>query len=116
MEMRKPINNNIMTYHARNAREIMPLGAGKHKPAKAGRWVVKKPRRDRGVSFSMTGPCKGELSEVMELGLRLARAAKEEGNVEYAKKIVLRMRKIPLEYERNKLLRKIENAKKRLSK
>jgi len=98
---------NPVVRHNANMREILPGGAVKHKSSKANRWCVKKPQKDRGVSFSMTGPCSGELADVMTLGLQLAKSAKEEGNIDYAQRILRRLKRVPLEYERDRLMRQL---------
>lgn len=107
MDLRKPRSDNVVEYHQSNAKESMPVGAVKRKPNKAGRWRVKKPFKNPGVSFSMTGPCSGELADVMTLGMQLARAEMEKGNLEYAKRILKRLKRIPLEYEREALLKRL---------
>ena len=105
MDLPRPKFDNVIPYSNMLGRRSLPPGAGVHKPAKAGRWRVGKPRKDKGVSFSISGPCSGDLVDVVTLGMRIAREAMDRGELEYAERIVKRLRKLPLEYEREKLLK-----------
>ena len=102
--------------HNRNMRRSLPTGACQHKSGKTGRWIVKKPRKGKAAAFSMTRSCSGDLAEVMALAVKLARDAKAEGNIEYAQKILKRAKRIPMEYEREKLLKEQKRLVARLQK
>jgi hypothetical protein len=93
----------------------MPTGAVKKKYPKTHRWSIKKPRNGKTISFAMFGPCSGELCEVMSLGLRLAREAMAGGDNDYAQRILNRVKKIPLEYEKKKLMKAHARLTKKLA-
>lgn len=111
MDLKKPVNDNVMSYHNRNARECMPVGANRKKPAKAGRWVVKKARNSRPVSFSLVGECKGDLVDVMTLGMKIAREALEQGDERLAERVIKKLKKLPLEREKEQLERQAQRLK-----
>jgi hypothetical protein len=77
----------------------MPSGAHQHKVTKAGLWRVKKPRRPAGVCFAMAGRSEGDLSDVVELGLKLAQEAMDRGDSEYAEAILNRIKIVRKERE-----------------
>ena len=72
-------------------RQTLPVGANQHKVCQAGLWKVKKPKRPCGVSFALSGPCEGDLTDVVKLGLKLAKEAIASGDAEYAKAILMRI-------------------------
>jgi hypothetical protein len=115
MEFKKYKPGEAVSHHGRNAKESMPLGARKHKSSKAHRWRKSRPRKDQGVSFSLTGSCSGELSEVMSLGVRLAKEAMAEGDADMAQHILNRVKKLPMEYRRAELMAQRERIIKKLS-
>ncbi len=107
MDIGKPKNQNIIEFSARLARECMPQGAKHpHRANKSKLWVTKKPRPITRY-FDLFGPCKGDMTEVMDLGLQLAREALDKGDREFAEKILSRLKKIPMEYEREKLFKQL---------
>ena len=119
MEFKKYNLDDVVSHHSRNAKEVMPQGAVKYKTSKAGRWRKPRPRRDQGVSFNLTGPCSGELSEVMSLGIKLAKEETAKGNIDLAQRILNRTKKIPMEYRRAELeaqLTRLYNLKSSLTK
>jgi hypothetical protein len=112
----KPVKDgNFESHHNHNAKESMPLGAVKRKTPKAGRWNRKRPKKDQGASFSLTGSCSGELSEVMSLGMKLCREEMDKGNTELAQRILNRVKKIPMEYERARQIATLKRQIARLS-
>jgi hypothetical protein len=109
MDIGKPKNGNIIEFSARLGRESMPIGAKHpHKANKSKLWVTKKPRPITRY-FDLFGPCKGDMTEVMDLGLQLAREALDKGDREYAERILARLKKIPMEYERERLFKRLKS-------
>jgi len=99
MNLPKPWTRDIIRYSATIARAAVPVGACQHKPVKAGRWRVKRPRRPAGVCFAMSGPSTGDLTDVVELGLKLAQEAMARGDRDYAAAILNRIGTVKRDYE-----------------
>lgn len=91
MELPRPWTSDIIKYSQVVAKQAIPTGAHQHKTTKAGLWRVKKPRRPAGVCFAMMGKSEGDLSDVVELGLKLAQEAILRGDQEYAEAILKRI-------------------------
>jgi len=91
MNLPRPWTSDIIKYSSAIARGAMPSGAHQHKVTKAGLWRVKKPRRPAGVCFAMSGKSEGDLSDVVELGLKLVQEAIDRGDEAYAEAILKRM-------------------------
>jgi len=100
-------NGNVVDFMRALAKQQMPKGAVHHKVPKAGLWA--KPRKPRPVTrhFDLLGPCRGDLHQVIEMGLELARQAIDQGDRAYAERILQRIKKLPLEYERERLIRQL---------
>ena len=97
MDLPKPYRNESHeSYWRRISRENMPKGAGKQVKTKHS---PKQGCNGRAVSFSIEGDCKGPLSQVMELGHRMAQAASDVEDIDLAIKILDRVENLPYEYE-----------------
>jgi len=109
MNLPRPWTHDIVRYSAAIARAAVPTGACQHKVAKAGLWRVKKPRRPAGVCFAMSGRSEGDLTDVVDLGLKLAREAMARGDQEYAEAILQRIGTVKRDYQ---VIEKQEEARK----
>lgn len=103
MDLPIPRTKNILQYAQMLGRQSVPTGGCQRKPVKAGRWRKKAPRRAAAVCFDLKGACSGDLSEVMSVGMRMAREALDRGDKDFAREILNRLKKIPREYELEKL-------------
>ena len=99
MNLPRPWTHDIVRYSDAIARAAVPTGACQHKVTKAGLWRVKRPKRPAGVSFAMSGRSEGDLTDVVELGLKLAREAMARGDQEYAAAILNRIGTVKRDYE-----------------
>ena len=110
MDLGKPKNGNIIEFSAKLARECMPTGARHpHRANRSKLWVTRPPRPVTRY-FNLFGPCYGDITEVMDLGLQMAREALDRGDLEFAERISARIKRIPLEYERGRLLKRIKSS------
>jgi hypothetical protein len=98
MELPKPRTANLMTYFAQVAKQSQPMGANQHSDRISRCWKHEKPRRPAGVCFNMSGPCQGDLSEVVGLALKLVGEALAKGDKEVAKAILDRIKVVHGEY------------------
>ena len=94
MNLPRPVNDNVVAYHKRLARECQPTGSGQHKSAKAGRWVSKLPRRPAAVIFDLNDSCSGPADEIVKIGLEMAQRAMLEGNLESAELIIRKVKEL----------------------
>jgi hypothetical protein len=103
-------HGNVIQWMQRLAKQQLPDGAIHHKVPKAGMW--QKPRAPRVITrhFDLFGPCTGKIEDVMELGLELARDAIAAGNRQYAERVLARLKRLPLEHQRDQLVRQLKRA------
>jgi hypothetical protein len=94
----------------------MPKGANQGKVAKAGLWKPKKPRRTAAVCFDLKGPCDGDMYDVIDLGVNLAKEALARGDKDLAKAILRKIKKVPVEYRKRELEEKRARLIKQLEK
>lgn len=74
--------------------------------------VIKSTRKSMrpGVEFSMSGPCRGALHEVIGLAISLAEEAFSTGNKMLAQNILKRIEAVKVQYEIDRLTRQLEKA------
>lgn len=87
----------LHTYSRRLAKSSLPLGAGKSYKAK--KWCLGPEGYEghyngRGVCFSLDGPCRGSLDDVLELGQRMAKQALADGDTEWVQRAIARMKEL----------------------
>jgi len=98
MDIGRPRSDNIIEFSRYLARQAIPTGAPKpHRPNRGQMW--RKRRHPADPLFDLTGPCYGEITKVIELGIRAARAAIDQGDKELAERIVAKIRRLPAEYQ-----------------
>jgi hypothetical protein len=97
MNLPKPRKKDTLeSYWRRFTREQLPEGQSVHIRHKH---MPKQGRSTNTIHFSIDSECKGPLAEVMDLGLRLAKSAAEEGNESRALQILDRLERLPTEYK-----------------
>ena len=98
MELPKPRTRNLMNYFSSVAKQSMPIGANQHSDRISRGWKHTKPATPAGVCFNMSGPCSGDLSEVVGLALKLVNEALAKGDKEVARAILDRIKVVHGEY------------------
>ena len=99
MDLPRPRTHSLMSYSSSLSRSSIPPGANQHWQRISRGWKVTKPRRPLDVCFNLSGPCQGELSDVVGLGLKLVHEALAKGDKAWAEAALRRIQTVKKDYE-----------------
>jgi hypothetical protein len=105
MNLPKPWTKNIVTYSNAIAHQSIPEGANQHFDR-----IRMKAKRDPmkpGVEFNMKGPCRGNLHDVIALGIKMAEEALVSGDKVFAGTVMKRIQTVQMQYEIDRLTRQL---------